>query len=880
MNWTEGKLARHSRARQGKQSKQTLLRQKEHFAKARAGLLPNASKQTPPSVPLFPSAVSRHTEDSTFAAMLHHTTAPVDIPERLKRPRLSSSPRGHPSTGRPVSSHHFGQRKIGPRDPDPSSAGGLDDTAIREKRRKLLREHDWAGIRMQKPIPVRFEQNPSGESKWNRRRRSTASRARHLIGDRYGQLRNVNDSIEHPQRTQDVRVTVGSQEVRLGEGSSILQPDHLPMAHEALQTYRGAHMPVTFLTSSSASEFTNGHIPMILLNSCPSVTDPKEKLKTGSQRKAQRSSSFTSISESSRSHHAKDDSGRRRHLKAPIPVRHLPGLHMSLISGSLDHGPDDSMVAQVGQPVSPIPSSRIEDNEVWRRFAALSQSNAGQGNSALDESNRFEQPRISPGVSTRCQRIISAATSQHPPVSSGIMDASGSYQRTSSYDSPKHDAYFRQAMSSAGGQSVSHPSTNVSTDGQGTVSYDSIQSGSASVSGVYDHSAEDNDSRRQAAGDTRSSLSAMAASPSSEATGCPSRDADLEHGDSSDSTDSETDCIDQRVAGLRELALKLVSPRAGTPWRNEEKASVDQSTGSFGDFNAEINVELPKEPPHAAPSPAERAATEVVHEQSPNQHSDDIWFKYVFSDTNTDDLHKQVLAEARKDYTGSPLGQADGEDSCRITESDFGHNISTAATHWQPSNGATETGDDLTSTSAAPASHIAAIGSPFTTRTPGTAFDEWEGSGGPPYAAPTMQGSISSGTTHPGQQDRYDNVSTSGQVLSQGITDITSSFSSRVAEPARSVAENAPTKENFIFAPPKLFVGKLSESVASDRPIVAVKPVTQTKPKRGRPKRKARDGRANIKSIPVYHDDPIEEFDELEAQARVEKSLFGALDME
>jgi hypothetical protein len=116
--------------------------------------------------------------------------------------------------------------------------------------------------------------------------------------------------------------------------------------------------------------------------------------------------------------------------------------------------------------------------------------------------------------------------------------------------------------------------------------------------------------------------------------------------------------------------------------------------------------------------------------------------------------------------------------------------------------------------------------------------------------------------------------------MSQGITDITSTSSSKAVEPPQSVVDNVTSRENSRFAPPKLFVGKLSESLSTDCPVTAVKPVTMTKPKRGRPKKKAQDGRANIKSIPVYDDDPIEEFDELTAPPRLEPSLFGALDTE
>ncbi|KAH8911023.1 hypothetical protein BR93DRAFT_934570 [Coniochaeta sp. PMI_546] len=266
-----------------------------------------------------------------------------------------------------------------------------------------------------------------------------------------------------------------------------------------------------------------------------------------------------------------------------------------------------------------------------------------------------------------------------------------------------------------------------------------------------------------------------------------------------------------------------------------------------------------------------------VHDQSPDTDPDDIWFKFVFSDNNTDDLHKQVLAEAAKEPANGLVGQVDGEDLGTTTASELGYNMSTVATHGQPSIGATETSHDLTSASTVGTSHSAPLGSPVTIQMTGTVFDDWESLDGPSHAAPSMQGSMSLGPTDRGQQDGIDSGSTSVQTMSQGITDITSSFSSRTVEPPQSTAGNTIAKEDFIFAPPKLFVGKLSESMPSDRPVTAVKPVTLTKNKRGRPKRKALDGRTNIKSIPMYHGDPIEDFDELGAQARVEPSLFGSL---
>lgn len=253
MNWTEGKLARHSRARQSKQTKQILLRQKEHFAKARAGLLPNTSKETPPAMTLLPPAIPCQAEDLFFTATLHHSSAPGDVGGHRKRQRssMSSSPRNPGHISQPVSEYQRRQKAKRTRGPSMSSPSGVDDSVILEKRRKLLRENDWAGVRMQKPIPVRFDDSPPGDSRWARRE-FTASRARHLAGDWHDHLGKVDRNSGRPYKKQDVRITVGSQEVRLGEGSSAHRPGYAPTDSGAPKTFRGAAMPSTFVTSGSS----------------------------------------------------------------------------------------------------------------------------------------------------------------------------------------------------------------------------------------------------------------------------------------------------------------------------------------------------------------------------------------------------------------------------------------------------------------------------------------------------------------------------------------------------------------------------------------------------------------------------------------------------
>lgn len=256
MNWTEGKLARHSRVKQNKQT--TALRQREHFAKARAGLLPSASKHGPPAFPLFPSPPSQRSEYRPSRPESVETPAVVDFQNQLstgKRSRSSPSLQQHGPVSRYTFSDKPAQGATKTHDQHAVAPKGVDENAIVEKKRRLLRESDWAGIRIQKPIHLNFEHSASGEKKWGTRHRSGTRNMRHLIGDRYDQMKNGNDRTSTRHRNQHIKITVGSQQVRLGGGSSTYHsaiPSSSPNAVPKI--YGGVPMPSTFLKSSSSGK--------------------------------------------------------------------------------------------------------------------------------------------------------------------------------------------------------------------------------------------------------------------------------------------------------------------------------------------------------------------------------------------------------------------------------------------------------------------------------------------------------------------------------------------------------------------------------------------------------------------------------------------------
>jgi hypothetical protein len=87
--------------------------------------------------------------------------------------------------------------------------------------------------------------------------------------------------------------------------------------------------------------------------------------------------------------------------------------------------------------------------------------------------------------------------------------------------------------------------------------------------------------------------------------------------------------------------------------------------------------------------------------------------------------------------------------------------------------------------------------------------------------------------------------------------------------------------EGFKFARPKLFIGKKLGPVDERRQIaLSTAQIRGRTQRRGRPTR-TRDGRANIRKLPNYGSDPIEEFEEDARSDRAQQgSIFGSLEME
>lgn len=151
------------------------------------------------------------------------------------------------------------------------------------------------------------------------------------------------------------------------------------------------------------------------------------------------------------------------------------------------------------------------------------------------------------------------------------------------------------------------------------------------------------------------------------------------------------------------------------------------------------------------------------------------------------------------------------------------------------------------------------------------------------YSPPLMSTGASSAFAEVAQIEPSSSTPVAGHSLDEGFAgsskfDLSPSVvptvaNSLVVEVAQS---EAPTDSQFRFAPPRLFVGSRSTQSQPLRPARPVVPVTFAPRRRGRARKRARDGRADIRALPNYSSDPIEEIEDEDVPP---PSLFGPLEL-
>ncbi|ROW00740.1 hypothetical protein VMCG_06467 [Cytospora schulzeri] len=177
MNWTEGTLNRHSRGRKGKE---TILRQKEHFAKARSGLLNANFQNSPPSISFL-------THPAVTSSLVRHASL---------NPAQSSPKRRNDAL---ESSHYFSEDHGKSPDPATIQQQQAGNQTLRQKRHKLLFKGDWVGTGAQKPIEMKFSgPRASPNHAWGARlarHESSRHKLRQLLGVKHenGRSKAIHD---------------------------------------------------------------------------------------------------------------------------------------------------------------------------------------------------------------------------------------------------------------------------------------------------------------------------------------------------------------------------------------------------------------------------------------------------------------------------------------------------------------------------------------------------------------------------------------------------------------------------------------------------------------------------------------------------------------
>lgn len=365
MNWTEGNLARHSRGRRGKE---VILRQKEHFAKARSGLL-NGTKKSPPFISFLTHVSSPLHKHSSRSRHSHVVTATLS-PSSRKRPRQKDAP---------TSSQFLQDVDLTLPQPPRSQRLKEEDEGLQDKRRKLLSKGDWVGTTIQKPIQMEFSQprrspsNPWGPSQT--RRRYSQHRSRH-----FDRIKLHKDLLQEalPVRRGDMRVRVGSQEKALFDSSN------------ASVRSRGHRRHRT----TSLGEYS-GNSWFVCLNSMliRCSTDESQEIQHHGRKRRPRQDGADHSSSSDQPHVL---------TSSPLVFQPVPrrlAMPPILSSGSVDSQNADSMVVQIRPHRPPVPPSQVEENHAWKEWVDGSETSHNSTGQVTVDHRGHIVGQISPGIS-------------------------------------------------------------------------------------------------------------------------------------------------------------------------------------------------------------------------------------------------------------------------------------------------------------------------------------------------------------------------------------------------------------------------------------------------------------------------------------------------
>lgn len=264
----------------------------------------------------------------------------------------------------------------------------------------------------------------------------------------------------------------------------------------------------------------------------------------------------------------------------------------------------------------------------------------------------------------------------------------------------------------------------------------------------------------------------------------------------------------------------------------------------------------------------------VVQKQLPNectQDEDDMWRQFVFGDSQED--LDQVLNNARRDTVRSlrPSLPSMSTSSCDESQQDFATS--------SLGLGSTDRRDfadrpkplDAEALTTVSASHVATAGASSPDASSETVSVSLE------TAIRTDQATVGSSNS-----SSADDNHTSGLLFpNDSASSIRETGTGSLTINPRQLEKHGEPDGCFKFARPKLFLGKKIGHVDEQRQIALSAPQIRGTTVTYRQRRRTTDGRANIRKLPNYGSDPIEEFEGDSRSDRAEKgSLFGSLETE
>lgn len=316
---------------------------------------------------------------------------------------------------------------------------------------------------------------------------------------------------------------------------------------------------------------------------------------------------------------------------------------------------------------------------------------------------------------------------------------------------------------------------------------------------------------------------------------------------------------------------------------------------------------------------------EVPHQQITTQtlETDEVWRSFVFGDDSSNIIESMAFTQASRDAARALQPSRSSSLSCTKGPPEMEIN-STAATGcplytadicqpsdsvepWSssdvPSLGAIASSSIIESDAGISASHIDdnSQGTPqsqnggsqsqsircasILSEEPGSNVLDDQGYRHLSDAEPDSQNTTSTESVSQesprGEPGRAHTSGSAGYVGSNSSGSLPASVDLSSAAPALAPPRSVGVKQSGVqgvedqtrFAPPKLFMGSRSQLQERSKAPVVARAATK---RRGRPRKRAVDGRADIRSIPNYSSDPIEDFED---QQPTHTSIFPALEL-